>query len=167
MTLTKNATRTVAFVLRDTSNAPVTGATLTCTRSLNGAAFGACTNAATEVGVGWYALVLTAAELNADVIALHVTAPGTTGYDLAVYPSDFTAPADAHLDRLNAVVTGISPRGVLRTLFDSLTSNVTGAGTATPSVAKAGATISSGGTTRMTATTDSSGNRSGVTVFPD
>lgn len=166
MTLTKNATRTVAFVLRDTSGVVVTGATLTCTRSLNGAAFAACTNAATEIASGWYALVLTAAELNADVIALHVTATGTTGYDLAVYPSDFTAPADAQLDRANAVLTGLTPRQALRVFFDLLTSGVTGAGTASPVVSKAAATIGAAGGNRMTATTDASGNRSSVTVDP-
>ncbi len=53
---------------------PLTGATVTATRSIDGAAFGACANGVTEVGSGWYKINLDAADLNGDVIALRFVA---------------------------------------------------------------------------------------------
>lgn len=55
---------------------PKTGLTITAVRSINGAAFGACTNAATEIANGWYTIDLSAADLNGNTIALKLTATG-------------------------------------------------------------------------------------------
>jgi hypothetical protein len=53
-----------------------TGLTVTSTRSIDGTAFGACVNSATEVGFGIYKIDLAAADLNGDVITLRFTAAG-------------------------------------------------------------------------------------------
>jgi len=51
-----------------------TGATVTATRSLDGAAFGACANAVSEVSNGIYKITLAASDLNADTVTLRFTA---------------------------------------------------------------------------------------------
>jgi hypothetical protein len=53
-----------------------TGLTVTAERSIDGGAFGACANAASEVGVGVYKISLAAADLNGDVITLKFTGTG-------------------------------------------------------------------------------------------
>lgn len=66
------------FVMYDSTDhvTPKTGLTLTSTRSIDGAAFGACANAASEVANGVYKINLSAADLNGDVITLKFTATG-------------------------------------------------------------------------------------------
>jgi hypothetical protein len=59
-----------------TTHELVTGMTVTATRSIDGAAFGACANAVSEVGGGGYKLDLAAADLNGNVILLKFTATG-------------------------------------------------------------------------------------------
>ena len=51
-----------------------TGATVTATRSLDGAAFAACANTATEVGSGIYKITLASTDLDADTVVLKFTA---------------------------------------------------------------------------------------------
>lgn len=56
---------------------PKTGLTgITCQRSIDGAAFAACANAASEVSSGWYKIDLAATDLNGDEIVLHFTKAG-------------------------------------------------------------------------------------------
>jgi hypothetical protein len=55
---------------------PKTGLSVTSERSLDGAAFAACTNAAAELSDGVYVIDLAAADLNADVVVLKFTAVG-------------------------------------------------------------------------------------------
>lgn len=55
---------------------PATGLTITATRSIDGAAFGACANAVSEVASGIYKINLAAADLNGDVITFLFTAAG-------------------------------------------------------------------------------------------
>lgn len=64
------------FVLVDSSDTPVTGATVTATRSIDGGAFSSCTNSASEIGNGVYKINLSASDLNGDVITLSFTATG-------------------------------------------------------------------------------------------
>ena len=61
------------FFMRDSADGGTgkTGLTITATRSLDGAAFGACANAASEISAGWYTIDLAAADLNANVIGLN------------------------------------------------------------------------------------------------
>jgi len=68
--------------------------------------------------------------------------------------------ADAVLDRANAIETGITVRLALRYMAAALAGVLSGAGTGTI-VIKA---INNAGTTRITATTDASGNRSVETL---
>lgn len=71
------------FVMTDsTTHAPKTGVTVTSQRSLNGAAFGSCTNAATEVANGEYTIDLAAADMNANTVMLRFT--GTASDDLLI-----------------------------------------------------------------------------------
>lgn len=73
------------FVMTDsTTHAPKTGVTVTATRSIDGAAFGACANAVTEIANGWYKITLAAADVNGTVIALRFTGASADDKDLTV-----------------------------------------------------------------------------------
>lgn len=65
------------FLMTDaTTHSPKTTLTVTATRSIDGAAFAGCTNAVSEVANGIYAITLSAADLNGNVITLRFTASG-------------------------------------------------------------------------------------------
>jgi hypothetical protein len=75
--ITKNtalAGFTFLMVLSSDHVTGATGLTVTATRSLDGAAFGACANAVSEVANGIYKIDLAAADLNANVVCLKFTA---------------------------------------------------------------------------------------------
>jgi hypothetical protein len=55
---------------------PATGLTITSTVSLNGGAFASTTNNATEIGSGWYAINLAAADVNGNVVTLSFAGTG-------------------------------------------------------------------------------------------
>ena len=57
------------------------GVTVTCTRSIDGAAFGACANSAVEIANGWYYIDLAAADLNGNCIVLRFTGAGCAPYE--------------------------------------------------------------------------------------
>lgn len=65
-----------AFLMVSTSDhvTPVTGLTVTATRSIDGGAFSACANAVTELGSGIYLINLATTDLNGTVITLKFTA---------------------------------------------------------------------------------------------
>jgi len=67
-----------AFEMTDSTNHnPATGKTVTVTRSIDGAAFGATTaGTATEISNGAYEIDLSAADRNGDVITLRMVATG-------------------------------------------------------------------------------------------
>lgn len=65
-----------AFLMVDSSDNPATGLTVTATRSIDGAAFGACANSVAEISNGIYKITLAAADVNGDVITLKFTASG-------------------------------------------------------------------------------------------
>jgi hypothetical protein len=67
---------------------PETGLTPTVQVMQDGGTFAASTNAAVEDTVGWYHITFTAAEMNADVIVVKVTATGanTVEYSLRTNP---------------------------------------------------------------------------------
>src|SRR5215510_5196344 len=65
------------FVMTDNiAHTPVTGRTVTATRSIDGAAFASCANAVAEVASGVYSIDLAAADVNGDFIMLRLTAVG-------------------------------------------------------------------------------------------
>lgn len=81
----------VVFPIFDADGDFVTGATgLDSERSLNGDTFADCTNEATEIATasGQYYLLLTAAELTADVVPVIVktTSPGAKATPIVLYP---------------------------------------------------------------------------------
>jgi hypothetical protein len=63
---------------------PMTGLSVTATRSIDGAAFGSCANAVTEVSNGWYKISLDAADLNGDTIALRFTAASANDTNISL-----------------------------------------------------------------------------------
>lgn len=77
--ITKNtALSAFEFTMVDDSDhvTGLTGLTITATRSLDGAAFGACANSASEVGSGVYKIDLAAGDLNGNTVTLKFTATG-------------------------------------------------------------------------------------------
>ncbi len=73
----KNTARAgFTFPLLDTAGAAVTSASVTATRSIDGATFGACANAVSELANGWYKVDLAAGDVNGNVIALRFAATG-------------------------------------------------------------------------------------------
>jgi hypothetical protein len=76
------------FAMTDaTTHEPATGLTVTATRSLDGAAFGACANAVAEVSGGWYKIDLAAGDLNGDTVALKFTATGADQLNISLVTS--------------------------------------------------------------------------------
>ena len=73
------------FLVSSTDHAtPKTGATVTAERSLDGAAFGACANAVSEIANGFYKLNLAAGDLNGDIVALKFTASGADQLSITI-----------------------------------------------------------------------------------
>lgn len=73
------------FTMTDsTLHVPATGLTVTPTRSLDGAAFGACANAVSEVSAGNYKINLAAADLNANVVMLRFAATAADDLNILV-----------------------------------------------------------------------------------
>lgn len=64
------------FPMYNTSGVLTTGLTITATRSIDGAAFAACANAAAELSAGFYTITLAAADLNGNVITVLFSATG-------------------------------------------------------------------------------------------
>jgi hypothetical protein len=63
---------------------PETGLTITAQRSLDGAAFGACANSATEVSNGWYKIDLAAGDLNGDTVVLRFSGTGARTREIMI-----------------------------------------------------------------------------------
>jgi len=74
----KNQSQLWLFFMRQSADlvSPATGLTVTAQRSLDGAVFAACVNGVSEIGFGWYSIVLHANDTNADVVGLKFTATG-------------------------------------------------------------------------------------------
>lgn len=72
------------FLMKDSTDhiSPKTGLTVAAQRSIDGAAFAACTNSVTELGGGFYKINFTASDLNGNVIGLSFSA---TGADLTAF----------------------------------------------------------------------------------
>ncbi len=75
-TVTNTALSNFEFVMVDSAGIPRTGLSVTPTRSIDGASFGACSNSVSEVGSGVYKITLSAGDLNGSVITLRFTATG-------------------------------------------------------------------------------------------
>jgi hypothetical protein len=64
---------------------PVTGATVSGQRSIDGGAFGACANSVTEVGLGLYVINLATTDTNGNCIMFQFTASGCAINPIPVY----------------------------------------------------------------------------------
>jgi len=85
--ITKNvALNNFGFLMIDSTDdiTGKTGLTVTATRSIDGAAFAACTNAVSEVANGIYKINLSAADMNGDVIVLQFTATGANARFISI-----------------------------------------------------------------------------------
>jgi hypothetical protein len=79
----KGSAATIEFTMQDaTTGADKTGLTVAAVISKDGGAFASTTNSVTETANGWYQLVLTAAEMGANNIALQMTATGALNRDI-------------------------------------------------------------------------------------
>jgi len=67
------------------------GVTVTATRSIDGAAFGACANAVSEIANGYYKINLAASDLNGSVIILRFTATGCRATEIVIFTNPETA----------------------------------------------------------------------------
>lgn len=86
--ITKNVAFTAfTFDMVDSSGNAATGLTITATRSIDGAAFSACANAASEISNGSYKITLSAADLNGNVIELRFTATGAKDAKITLFPT--------------------------------------------------------------------------------
>lgn len=84
----KNVAYRVTFPIHDANGDPVASAgSLDSEVSLDGAAFGDCTNEATEIAQGLYYLELTAAEMNADTVVVAVKSDQKTT-NIVIYPEE-------------------------------------------------------------------------------
>lgn len=72
----KNTAFTYVIKMVDSSDDPVTGLTITMTRSLDGAAFAVATGTVTEISTGHYKVAASAADMNGDVVAHRFAATG-------------------------------------------------------------------------------------------
>lgn len=78
---------------------PVVGLSPTATVSKDGGAFGASTNAITEIGNGLYQLVLTATEMTAELVLVVTTATGAMFDIVQIHTeADYTATRAGYLD---------------------------------------------------------------------
>lgn len=77
------------FLMTDsTTHAPKTGVTVSATRSIDGAAFGACANAVVEMTSGWYKIDLAASDVNGRVISLRFTGGASDDRDIQLITVD-------------------------------------------------------------------------------
>ena len=89
MILRATAFPAFAFTMYAANGVPATGLTITATRSLDGAAFAACANAAVEVSGGVYLIDLAAADLDAACVTFRFVAPGADTTLVTVFPGDY------------------------------------------------------------------------------
>jgi hypothetical protein len=71
-------------MLQSGTNVPLTGATVTAQRSIDGGAFVACSNSPVEIANGFYKINLTAADMNGTVVALRFSATGGDDTDVTI-----------------------------------------------------------------------------------
>ncbi len=130
------------------------------------AAYDAAKTAATQTSVD---AVPTAADTAdavwEEAIADHDGTPGSTAEALQLAAAGGSVPtadqnADALLDRVNGIETGLTPRNSLRLIAAALAGKLTGAATTTVTIRNAEADSKN----RIVATVDSNGNRTAITT---
>lgn len=87
-TIRKNVARNnYMFKMVDATDlvTPMTGLSVTATRSIDGGAFSACANSVSEVSNGWYKINFAAADTNGDVIVPRMTAPGAAPHEAVLF----------------------------------------------------------------------------------
>lgn len=85
----KNSAYRVTFPLKDAVGDPVASATsLDSEVSKDAGAFADCTSEATAIAQGMYSLDLTAAEMNADTVAIIIKSGNAKQQDIVLYPEE-------------------------------------------------------------------------------
>lgn len=89
MTIRKDTARTASFKMVDATDyaTPEPSLTVTVQISMDGAAFVNATNAAVEIGAGWYSILLTGDEMRANEIIVKATAAGAAQSDRLIITS--------------------------------------------------------------------------------
>lgn len=119
-------------------------------------------NAALASGAGWVKIILAGAStMVPTVLTIELTAINILSADFGLLTSatQNNAAADALLNRANAIETGITPALALRYVSAAMAGVVNGA--SGPTITFAGINVA---TTRITATVDSVGDRSSITL---
>lgn len=158
----KNTAFRVTFPILDADGDPVSAAAaLDSEVSLDGAAFADCTNEATEIGTsGIYYLDLTAAEMNADTVALRVqtSTSGAKTAPIIFYPEEV---GDLRIDPATIMATVVEGTltltHTLRVMLAVLAGKASGLNTTTAVFRDQADTKN-----RISATVDASGNRSAI-----
>lgn len=168
--LKQSTAYTRMFLMLDSSDhiTGKTGLAVTVTLSKAGAAFGAASGSVSQVSSGWYKIVLDAADVDTlGDLAYHCTAAGAD-------PTDFVDRVTANLlddiptaaqnaagllDLVNGIETGVTVRQGFRIWLAALAGKVNGATTATMHFRD-----QADGKNRITATVDTDGNRTAVTL---
>jgi len=118
----KNTALTLFFPITDADGGSViTGATSPVEQiSKDGAAFTACTNGVGETaGSGWYALTLTAAEMNYDYIAVTVTVDEAAAWPVRISISTYEDPLETANTELAAIPASTAGIGaMIQALFE-------------------------------------------------
>lgn len=151
------------LVLSSDHLSPATGKTPTVTISKEGAAFGSPAGAVSEIANGWYKVAANATDTNTlGEILLHATEASSDNCDMIAAEVVAFNPQDAWLGILaaaNGVETGMTVLQALRLIASTTGGKLSGAGTGTEIFRNAVADSAN----RVTATVDSSGNRSAIT----
>jgi hypothetical protein len=134
MAIYKNTSKRIAFGSLTTAGAANTATTPTVTVSLDGAAPTTATNTPTHLGSGQWTIVLTAAEMNADLVAVTATGTGLVpAYREFYTEADWTSAKAGFLDAaISGVAAAVWAAGT-RTLtsFGTLAADVWAAATRT------------------------------------
>jgi len=157
---------------------PVTGASPEVTISKSGASFASLTGnpSVTEVGLGWYSVLVPASDMNFTDVILRATVVedhlpvdqwfylDTEAISEVKIDEDVRDAIANHLLNLeDGVEDGITLKDAMRFMASILVGQLEGAGT-TSEIFKA---INDGDTPRVTSTTDSNGNRTSITLHFD
>lgn len=106
MPIQKNITRTITFQSLKTDGTANTATTPTCTVSKDGAAEAPAANAPSNLGNGRWSIVLTAAEMNADVVSLVAYGTGLVPAQRDIFTeADYTAARSVKLDQLDVAIS--------------------------------------------------------------
>jgi len=132
MSFKKNEINTAHFCMKNPLAVLQPSITPTCEVKLGSGNFAACTNSAVEdtTNSGWFSIVLTAAEMNADVVTFRASAADILDYDLTIYPEpkmvdDLKDETMRGTDNIGTTLAGyFAEGGTIESLVDSIPADI-------------------------------------------